>query len=177
MFREKVKYKTSDGLEFWMDYQNSKAPYVAPTIRTADPEVSIVFVPTPMSYDEAFLMQYHGVSIVFSRPGCASRMHNDELEQLTNRNPGLDFVIKDIGHATKWTNTVLNHITEKVEHETYDLPSVCKFRDLEEQETMTTLFCELMAWATEGAIDMARGRCASDNIEWAKKRSLVSIKI
>lgn len=46
-------YKTSDGLEFWMDYEKSGSPLVAPTIRTSNPEISIIFVPVTADHDDA----------------------------------------------------------------------------------------------------------------------------
>ncbi|WP_141117831.1 hypothetical protein [Leisingera sp. JC1] len=70
-------YKTSDGLEFWMDYKKSGSPLMAPKIRTGDPEVSIIFVPTTDDHDDAYLMHYYGTSMVFSNPAPSLRRHCD----------------------------------------------------------------------------------------------------
>lgn len=167
--KDAVTYKTSDGLEFWMDYQHAEEPYKAPTIRTADPEVRIIFVPIPMHVNQAYLMQYHGTSIVFSHPNDASRLHNDVLERLSEANPGTDLVITNIGHHTQWTATFFDLEAETCEDRTFDIPSDDYFKSFEEQEKMTLLFRELMAWAVDGAISMARGKRANPNFEFKQQ--------
>lgn len=165
----KISYKTSDGLVLWMDYIRAGEPGVSPTIRTVEPGISIVFVPTSMNADEAFLMHYHGTSIVFSRPGEASRMHNHKLEELAIENPGVDFVVSSIGELAWWQYRAVDPDNGERVTKIVKVAADPKFKNRKQQDEMTRLFRELMAWATEGGLAMVRGTNANPRQEFGKK--------
>ncbi|KIC12989.1 hypothetical protein RA19_00905 [Leisingera sp. ANG-M1] len=167
--QDAVTYKTIDGLEFWMDNEKPGAPLVAPTIRTSNPEVSIVFVPNTGDDDDAYLMQFNGTSMIFSNPAPALRRHCDVHDRLKEENPDVDFAIKWIGRDAKW----FEHTGEQ-EGRALTIPSARKFRSWQEQQEMTRLFCELMALNAPGPYVMYKGGSPSkDGSTWKKIKKRV----
>lgn len=150
--QDAVIYKTSGGLEFWMDYEESGCPLVAPAIRTRDPEISIIFVPATADHDDAYLMRYYGTSMVFSNPAPSLHRHCDVHDRMREENPDVDYAIRWIGRDAKW----IEHTGEGDER-IHTIPSARKFRSWQEQEEMTRLFCDLMAWSGWGPYPMYKG--------------------
>ena len=146
-------YKTREGLEFWLDYTPSKEPFIAPTIRTHDPEICIIIVPNPPHADEAYLMRYHGKLMTFSRPDTSSRMHNSRLDDLAERNPGVDFVINSIGNQTVWIERPIGSSDVKL----HEISSSEKFDNEQQQNQMLQLFKELMSYKFYGVSAMLAG--------------------
>ncbi len=154
-------YKTSDGLEFWMGSLVRGAPFQAPTIFTSDPEISIVIVPGTEACEKSYLMRYFGTTMVFSKPSAATIRHSDEIDRLRARNPGVDLVIKWIGHTAKWLENIIDIEGVRI----HDIPSAQKFKSREEQEEMLRLFCELMQWLGFGPRIMKNGFFPEDRFE------------
>ncbi len=157
----KPTYKTGDGLEFWMDYQKHGPPFAAPTIRTTNPEIKVVFVPTAMHADDAYLMQHYETSIVFSRPGGMSIMHSNKIDRIKEENPGVDLIFDGIGEQVEW----VEYIPGSPDSLIHKVPSAKSFKNLQEQEFMTTLFCELMAWSAYGELAMSNGGLRNGKIK------------
>ncbi len=145
-------YKTPEGLSFWMDYRDRGSPYEAPTIRTTDPDVWICFMPPLFRDTEAFLFCCDGERWIFSRPDASTMLDTDELENLQTRNPHLDVVISEIRSSFTW------RIMDGSGHMVEEISANSGFRTREQQDRVTGLFCDLMAWvALNGPIAMAYG--------------------
>ncbi|MFD1160722.1 hypothetical protein [Roseovarius aestuarii] len=157
-------YLTSDGLRFWMDYAKNGAPYFAPTIRTADPKISIVFIPGNRDTEEAYLLRYQGTDVTFSRPPASTHSHSDELDQLRNRNPGYDFVFSWIGREVDWVELADDDSGSRI----HKIQSTQKFNSPEEQYALIDIFCELMSWTKHGAKLMALGGFPKNGFEFKK---------
>ncbi|MEO3416185.1 hypothetical protein AAFO92_16150 [Roseovarius sp. CAU 1744] len=163
--KEIATYKTSGGLEFWLDYTRSKEPFIAPTIRTRDPEICIIFVPNSPHADEAYLMRYHGKLIIFSRPDNSSRLHNSRFDDLAERNPGVDFVINSIGNQTVWSERPIGSSDVKL----HEISSAEKFDNEQQQNQMLRLFKELMSYKTYGVSAMLTGTHGKSKAPLTKK--------
>ncbi|WP_175392972.1 hypothetical protein [Leisingera sp. JC1] len=73
-------------------------------------------------------------------------------DRLREENPDVDFAIKWIGRDAKWIEQ-----TGEKDGCIHTIPSARKFRSRQEQEEMTRLFCELMAWGNWGPYPMFKG--------------------
>ena len=158
-------FETSGGLEFWLNYTQSKEPFIAPTIRTSDPEICIIFVPNPPHTDETYLMQYHRKLITFSRPDESSRMHNSELDDLAECNPGVDLVINSIGKQTVWSARSIGSNDVQL----HEISSEKKFDNEKQQNQMLRLFKELMSYKIYGISAMLTGTHGKSKAPLIKK--------
>lgn len=145
-------YQTDQGLTFWMDYQHYGPPLLAPTIRTTDPHIRLIFVPGSHRSDAKYLLHHHGKAYGFFTPHASTIMDSSEYEELYARCPDLDIAITRIGGPLRWLYNPRGQRPELTE-----LPTERGFASRTEQDQITTLFCALLAPAAKsGPISMAR---------------------
>ena len=84
-----------------MEDKISAAPFVAPTIRTTDPNISIVMAPTNKSRTDVYLFRYYQQVFSFLTPSPARSLHDGFYEDLRERNPDLNLVIDSFGESVE----------------------------------------------------------------------------
>lgn len=133
-------YTTPDGLKFWMDVRRRGE---IPTLRTEDPGIWIRFLPEQFRHIEAFQMACDGGTWLFTRPAASSMMDTSEYEDLRARNPHLDLAISGIDRSYRWIDRAPGNrdAQERV------IEANAGFQDRAQQDRVTGLFCDLMAWS------------------------------
>ncbi|WP_146346371.1 hypothetical protein [Falsiphaeobacter marinintestinus] len=159
-------YKTSAGLEFWMDYRMAEAPMVASTIRTVNPETFITFVPVGMRGDDIFLMQHGRRRIAFATPSASTMMDTNHYHDLRANNPQVDLPIPRIADKVTWNE----HVGDTLEVRLHDISCDTRFATRAEQDDMTGLFCEMMGWAVQSQMAMYRGKFDNPKLVFEHKR-------
>ena len=149
---EAHRFQTSCGLTFWAEDEWPSAPMTGRMIRTDDPEIRIVFAPGQHRGDTWFIMVHHGRRIAFSRPDGSTVLDGPFLEEPDASVPGLDFVIEGIAFELPWMDQ------DRTKHR---LKMSRGFRNREEQDWITRLFCELMSWSPNGFLNMRAGEIRS----------------
>ena len=91
------EYESSLGITFWIDLKSVGLEFLAPTIRTSDPEISVVIVPNNQSIEDVYLFNFKGKRFAFAKPSQRARLHSDIFSELSERNPDLDMVFTNVG--------------------------------------------------------------------------------
>lgn len=129
-------------------------PGEIPVIRTRNDGIWIRFLPERFRYMQAFHMGCDGGSWLFTRPAASSMMDTLEYEDLRARNPHLDLAISAIASSFEWVEWLRGN-SGRTDHRT---EANSGFSDRLQQERVTGLFCDLMAWsARNGPSAMANG--------------------
>ena len=165
-------YETTSGLKFWADNKFERCTLKAPTIRTTDPEISIVFVRNDVSYEQSRLFVYNGKKFAFSIYSPRAHAYVDTYDKLKERNPNLDIIFHRVGDTTVfWHDGFAKLVGTEFEAEEFTIDADNDFGARREFEDMTSLFFELNAWTLLGTWGMARGPDPSLNFEFKPARA------
>jgi hypothetical protein len=77
------EYESSLGITFWIDLKGEGLEFLAPTIRTSDPEISVVIVPNNQSIEDVYLFNFKGKRFAFAKPSQRARLHSDIFSELS----------------------------------------------------------------------------------------------
>ena len=156
-----------------MEDKISAAPFVAPTIRTTDPNISIVMAPTNKSRTDVYLFRYYQQVFSFLTPSPARSLHDSSYEDLRERNSHLNLAIDSFGESVEWSEIIVDPISGSPKRKYSPVQVSKSFSSFEEQKVVMGLFCELLAWACDGSLAMIRGGYLISKAEFVKKECRV----
>lgn len=158
-------YETSDGLKFWMEPKSESRELKAPTIRTSDPDIYVVFVPNPSLLEKVYLFFFRGKKFAFAKPSLQTKLHDNTIGELKERNPHLDIVFTDVGRPeVNWFDPMAKVVGKTFVEEKFRLSADTEFGGPKEFNETTNLFFELMAWTSRDTTTMYLGHTQNSSV-------------
>lgn len=154
-----------------MDLKIEESKFPGPAIRTSDPTISIVPVPSRNALEDYILFFYKAKKIVFWQLSDRIRLHGDNIEVQRERNPDLDMIFTDVGRQEVfWRSSRADVVNKKIIDVAFTIKADTDLGNKEEFEEMTQIFFEMMQWMQRGVGAMFRGTTSNEKFPFRRIR-------